>query len=699
MVRAGLAPDDVPPSEAWRDLLERVSRSYADVDQERYTLERAMQISGSEMQALHEELRASFDAQEKDAGKLRAVIQAIGDGLCVMDDVGRVVFVNPVGAAMLGKPEGEVVGQRILDLLQFERDEGAGSRTDRLYERLRTVGAVRGDDARLCRGPDQELAVSFVLNPMHDRERVTGAVLVFRDRTSEVRAREQLVAAQGRAEAASRAKSNFLATMSHEIRTPMNAVLGMMHQLLESRLDPLQRELAETAVTSGNTLLTLIGDILDYSKIEAGKLDLESIEFDLDQAIDDVVDLFADSAAAKGLVFDCVIDPAVPGRVRGDPGRLRQVLTNYLSNAVKFTQSGSVTVHVCVDPTAAGALRIAVTDTGPGIAPEKQRLLFRAFSQADASTTREFGGTGLGLAISRSLVEAMGGKVGVESEPGRGSTFWCTVPDTSLPDGATPMAGLHVVLLTNGSAADATLCSRLERFGARVVVVSEPTVVVDRLNGLPPGQRLVVTGAEAACQTLLDRLAADPALGDVRTIVTGRSRRTARPAVLCHPRTACFARLPIHGARFVEQLARSAQRDPDAARAAEVAVVPPPQTLRVLLVEDNLINQTVARRMLEHLGHRVHIAANGIEALAAINASSFDVVLMDCQMPQMDGYEATRRIRASEAGDRRIPIIALTANAMKGDREACLASGMDDFLTKPVRPADLATAIGRWTPR
>lgn len=665
-------------------------------------MERSLQISSAEMQSLYEDLRNTSESRlAEEAQKLRAIVSAIGDGLCVLDEHGNLAFANKAATELLGKSVSELTGEPILECFA----EGPpGNRSKAFYEQMTSSGAVRIDDSSLERAKGPPLPISFVLNPILEDDSLRGSVLVFRDMTQSKQNHEQLVASRSHAEAANRAKSEFLATMSHEIRTPMNGVIGMISLLRETDLSAQQRNYTETVTSSGNALLSIIDDILDFSKIEADKLSIESIEFDLPQIVDEVVDLFADTAVARGLSFDCRIDPDVSRRVNGDPGRLRQVMNNLVSNALKFTASGGVAIHVrCAKDGDTLLLAVAISDTGRGIPEDKIGLLFQPFMQTDSSTTREFGGTGLGLAISKQLCELMGGSVHVSSEVGKGTRFEFTVDmpagsDTVASSGSKPIA---VTMLHGADTPLAALRARMDtcRHETQTVATFEQALTSIADHRTSPS--LLVMPLDHHTLARLAALADRDDLASTKTLITVAA--TPHPdvtSVSSHPRFGALIHLPPRTSHLGDVLL---QLFPTDTSSACKGTVPRPKVCggppsRLLLVEDNPVNQKVARAMLERLGHMVHIASNGLEAIAAVQRGPFDLVLMDCQMPEMDGLEATNRIRAGEASSQRMPIVAMTANALKGTREECLRAGMDDYLSKPVRYEQLAHTLVTWLP-
>ncbi|HXG18176.1 MAG TPA: PAS domain S-box protein [Methylomirabilota bacterium] len=643
------------------------------------------------------------------------IMRTIPDIFYILGLDGYLVKWNQKLEIVTGFAPEEIRGKHVLDLF-LAADKLA------IAEAIRTafaVGYVEVEGRLLQRG-GTFVPYQFISVPLkNERGEVVGLTGIGRDLTERKRTEEALQEAKEAAEAANRAKSEFLANMSHEIRTPMNGVLGMLGLLLDTNLTPEQHEYVQTAYSSAEALLGILNDILDFSKIEAGRLELEAVEFSLRESLGDALKTLAVRAHEKGLELLYDVHPETPDAIVGDPIRLRQVVTNLVGNAIKFTAKGEVGVRVSAQETGEDdiLLHVQVSDTGVGIPPDKQRLIFAAFAQADASTTRQYGGTGLGLTIARRLVELMGGRLEVESTVGVGSTFHFTarVGRGRPTAGRAPLEpdrlhGVRVLVVDDNATNRRILHEQLRAWGLQPTLAgSGPDALGLLQEAAAQGQPfpLILTDVhmpEMDGFTFVERLRQQSHGSSVTLLMLTSAEQNADLARCRRLGVAGCLLKPLKPAELQRALlqalghTRATQPQP-----APLPPAPLPQRpLRILLAEDNTVNQKLAVRLLQKWGHTVSVADNGHEALRRVEDEAFDVVLMDVQMPQLDGLAATAAIRAREQRTGTyLPIIAMTAHAMKGDRERCLAAGMDDYVSKPLKTGELQAALARvacWSP-
>ncbi|WP_334133570.1 PAS domain S-box protein [Tepidimonas sp.] len=647
----------------------------------------------SEQKERQAELERLRDRLQRSNEYLQSVIDHLGAGVYTLDGEGRCTFFNATAERLLGWRAAEVIGHNLHALIHHHRGDGTPLPESAcpIRQAFTDRAIYRSDDEVFWHRDGRPVPVRVVAAPLYRGETLIASVAVFDDVSAQKELERHLRQAKEDAEAAARLKAEFLAVVSHEIRTPLNGVIGMADLLADTPLSGEQREYVHTIKHSADHLLALINDILDYSKLEANAVELEWRCVDVGALLDDCLDVVGPRLEQRPVVLASRVDPGLPRVLRLDPTRVRQILLNLLSNAVKFTEQGSIEL---VAEAADGRLRLTVRDSGPGIEPQQLPRLFKPFSQAEVATTRKYGGTGLGLAICKRLAEAMGGSIRVESEPGRGSAFIVELPlqpVETLPARET-LAGLRLAV----AGADGPLLAVWRRLLHAWQIELQPCDVEAWQQALQaPVEGVLLVDPQPAHETLAQQVSAHGRVPLLVALPAG-AERAARAHWQRRGAAAVFAP-PLAQSRIHDRLAELFVGGPTSLPAADESAPQQAGELTVLLAEDNPVNQRVAMAMLGKLGHRVLVAGSGREAVQRWRDQVVDVVLMDCQMPEMDGFAATAEIRRLEAelGRDRVPIIAMTANALEGDRQTCLAAGMDDYLSKPVTRERLEAVLRR----
>jgi two-component system sensor histidine kinase/response regulator len=678
-------------------------------------LEHTANQRASKLEQLLEERKRSEEEAHRSHQMIRLLLDSVAEAIYGLDMDGNCTFANSACVRLLGyENESDLLGKNMHELTHHTRLDGTAYPASEcpIYRGFETGVGAHADDEVFCSKDGRNFPVEYWSHPIVRGGDKLGAVVTFVDVTQRRLAVQELLAAKEAAEEANRAKSQFLANMSHEIRTPMNGILGMTELTLDTELTKEQRDNLGLVRLSAESLLTVLNDILDFSKIEAGKLEFESIPFDLRESLGEAMHTLSFRSQQKGLELIYDVQPDVPESLMGDPGRIRQILVNLIGNAIKFTQQGEIVVRVAHESEEAQkvCLHISVADTGIGIPLDRQQKIFEAFSQADGSTTRKFGGTGLGLTISTRLVEMMGGRIWVESEPGKGSTFhfttWLGVQDKVTPPfsvEASQLCDLSALIVDDNLTNRVVLEGMLSRWGMKPVSVDRAEAALQAMQGAARASRpfaiVIVDGQMPGIDgfTLVKQIQACPELA-ATTVVMLTSIGHKGDAALCRELgIAAYLMKPARQNELLGTLCRVLRKSPE----TQVPTLITRHTLReersrlqILLAEDNAVNQTLAVRILEKRGYVVTVAGDGRAALAALEKQPFDLVLMDVQMPEMDGFQATAAIRAKEQpGAPSLPIIAMTAHALKGDQERCIAAGMNGYVSKPIRTADLFSAI------
>ncbi len=652
-----------------------------------------------------------FESEES----LRLVLNSVQTGIVIIDaQTESIADINQYAAEMIGLPKTEITGKPIQNFLSYPTEE------KNLFSDSKP--GTESSEQILIKPDGQSVPILRKSTSVHIKKREF-FIVSFADISEQVRAKEEFLKAKVAAEMITTAKSDLLANASHEIRTPMNGIIGIAGILLNNGLTPEQKGYVETIRNSADSLMSIINEILDFSRFEAGKMDIETLDFDMRIMIEEVCDLLSVKAYEKGLDFECMVHHDVLSFLKGDPGRLRQVLINLIGNAIKFTESGKIIIKVISEheDEHETTIRFSISDTGIGISEDRIGNLFKPFSQADSSTTRHYGGTGLGLVIAKRIVEIMNGEIGVDSKLNKGSTFWFKVTLKKQIDGlskepAVPVdiQGKRILIVDNNAISRHVLKEHIKSWNCLVDEAENGEIALMLMDQAVKEENpfclaiIDMKIPEMNGKTLGRRIKNNPKLTDTVLVMLTSAGKRGDAESLQDIGFSAYLTKPVKRQKLYHCLSTVLGMPLTVVKKPSKPIVTrhalseeKKRCIRILLVEDNPVNQKVAEKMLEKFGYYSDIAKNGLEAIKALSNKAYDLVFMDVVMPEMDGYDATVQIRnpLSSVINHKVPVIAMTAHAMKGDREKCLEKGMDDYISKPVNPQELLKAIEKWVPR